>query len=58
MVIHHIGEVVSRQPVAFDENLIVQNLVGDGDFAKNGIREGGFAGFIDFLSNDEWLAGG
>ena len=58
VVVDHIGEVVGRQTVPFQQHLVVQGLVLHGDVAEGHVVEGGGALVGDALADDIGLAGG
>ena len=57
VVIDDVGEVVGRQTVPLNEDLVVQSVVIYGDVAENGIVEGGGSGGGDLLPDDIGLPG-
>ena len=52
VIIDHIGKVVSGHIVAFEQNLIVQNLVFDGDLSENSIGKCGHFAAVDALADN------
>jgi len=57
MVIDHIGEIVGRVAVRFEENLVLQLAVVDRDLTIDGILKGRRAGQGHFLADDRRDAG-
>ncbi len=57
VVVHGGGQVIQRQSVRFDDDVIVQNAVFDGNRASNDIGYRGRAFFGRLESNDVFFAG-
>ncbi len=52
MVVHHVGQVIGRQPIGLHEHLVVQHAALERDLAANGIVQGdGFVGVGCFETN-------
>ena len=57
MVVDHIREVIRRQPVPLDEDLIIQLFVVHNDITEDLIVKARFSFCGDLLTNDKRLAG-
>ena len=51
MIIDHIGEIICGHTVAFEQDLIVKDLVFDGDLAENAVGISADAIAVDFLTD-------
>ena len=58
MVVDDVGKVVGRHAIAFDEDLIFQGVIINGDVAMDDIEVGSGAGEGHFLTDDKGFAFG